>query len=225
MRRRGFTLIELAVVVVVLIIAASLLIPILRPPHDEGFLTCLAHEQALGQAFGAYTADYARMLPPYNNHSVSGYVTSPLGRANMANAPLIDRRNPSAPALGTLMRYLQRVDVLGCPNDPEAPYFEPTRLFSYTLNGAFLGLPEDQIADPGSKVLLVDECTVADYVFAKYLGSQYSLDAFAEPHNFVHGHGVNCLYVDGHVKWLRDLSWPKAAGGRGFWRLEAGGKE
>ena len=96
-------------------------------------------------------------------------------------------------------------------------------LLSYTLNGLFLGEPIQKIVAPEQKILLIDECSVWDYVFLRYTAPNYVMDRLAEPWNFRHGQGLNCLYVDGHVKWLRETDWPETPEAKNFWWLKMWG--
>jgi prepilin-type processing-associated H-X9-DG protein len=94
-----------------------------------------------------------------------------------------------------------------CPSDPAR-----LRLLSYTLNGMYLGYAQDKIASPADKIFMVDECSVSDYVFVYYTAGNYGFHSLAEPGNFVHRHGLNCLYADGHAKWMNEQDWPLGPG-------------
>ena len=60
---------------------------------------------------------------------------------------------------------------------------------------------------------MICQCSIGDFTFVKptlnaageYAGAWSTL---AEPGNFVHQHGLNCLYLDGHAKWVSKGEWP-----------------
>jgi hypothetical protein len=182
--------------------------------------SCLSNEKQIGLALALYATDFDQKLPPYDNGSRPGYVTSALGQAKKG-LPLVGWSFLSDRECGSVFRYLKNSCVLICPSDPALSYHDPHRVqrLSYALNGLFLGVRQDKIAAPKDKITLADECSVRDFVFLRESAGQYVMDHFAEPANFVHFHGQNCLYLDGHAKWMSKADWPQGPGDREFWRF------
>ena len=190
--------------------------------------TCLENEKLLGQALLMYAAESDGRLPLYDNAAVPGYVNSPLGQAAKKAHPLLGGAQGNDRTRALLPLGPEPL-VLLCPNDRDigrvanSPTCGLNCLLSYTLNGLFLGEPIQKIVAPEQKILLIDECSVWDYVFLRYTAPNYVMDRLAEPWNFRHGQGLNCLYVDGHVKWLRETDWPETPEAKNFWWLKMWG--
>jgi prepilin-type processing-associated H-X9-DG protein len=207
--RRGLTAIEWIGLTVLALVAGwfvlNLCFPYGYPRMRPMQATCLAQVKALARALAVYTEANDGRLPLYDNHSAPGYIVTPLGRALKLNHPLIDDAHPSDPRDAPLLRRFD-TEKLVCPSDPARG-----RKLSYTWNGLLLGQPEGRIASPAVKILLIDQCSVTDFVFLSYTAPNYyqsggarwtPYGGLAEPDNFVHNSGLNCLFVDGHVKWL-----------------------
>ena len=62
--RSGFTLIELLVVVAIIALLIAILVPSLgRAKTRARTVICLTHLRGIGQGFGAYSAEFANLLP------------------------------------------------------------------------------------------------------------------------------------------------------------------
>lgn len=116
MRRKGFSLIELLVVVAIIILIAALLFPIIMSIRKRGYEpTCLAHLRQLHAAFAGYLqdyeaeAEYQRQLWPYVTDKriwVCPADTTDEGAATLeSNSPLI------APSQRTKTSYLYYGDA------------------------------------------------------------------------------------------------------------------
>jgi prepilin-type processing-associated H-X9-DG protein len=222
MCNRGSTLISVLVVLVMLVVAAVIMYPVAtRPARARAEQrSCWANEKQLGMAVTMYSDEYGGKLPLYDNGSAPGYVTSPLSRAPKGNHPLLAPDRKCGTSEGTLLPYYKNTQIPFCPADPDmraglgawrsgAPppwaYMPP----SYTFNGLFLGLAQDKIVAPAEKIVLIDECSATDFVFLSYTAPAYHEHALAEPANFPHAHGLNCLYMDGHAMWMPKTLWPE----------------
>ncbi|NLO73165.1 MAG: prepilin-type N-terminal cleavage/methylation domain-containing protein [candidate division WS1 bacterium] len=211
-KRHGFTLIELLVVIAIIAILAAILFPVFARARAKALqASCLSNTKQLGLSFAMYATDYDNKLPTYNNGSVVDKITNPFGQATCGGgrASGIDDDHPVNTANAAAMAYLKNLQILQCPSDPAK-----TRNLSYTWNELFANCPQDQIMMPANKIIMIDQCSITDFTFirwdageAEYLGSWTS---FLEPANYVHNSGLNCLYVDGHAKWLSKNLWPKA---------------
>jgi prepilin-type processing-associated H-X9-DG protein len=216
--RRGFTKMDGLVLVVILFIAAVLGLNLAsRGARAKGYEnSCLSSEKKLALSLSQYCTDHGDRFPLYDNHSQPGYLVGPIGTVPLGGNPVIDANHPSEPDFGALgMSYGVNCCTVACPADPRylgdrrwGPLSSKRTGPSHSFNGLFLGVPVDRIAEPANKIIVIDECSITDFVFLKYTAPNYDLHALSEPANFVHDHGLNCLYVDGHAKWLSKDLWP-----------------
>lgn len=106
MRRAGFTLIEMLVVIGIVALMAALFFPVFSRVREKGRQTvCLSNERQLGVAILMYAHDNDDFLPPHSNAWA-----------------------------GRVYPYVKNVDVFHCPSDAtsrQPPYFP----VSYGVNG------------------------------------------------------------------------------------------
>ena len=219
MTQRGSCWKNLLVTVAIIAIAIAILYPMFARARGEALQkSCLSNCKQIGLTFAMYATDYDNKLPVYDNGSAPGFITDVLGQATKGNVPLLSPARPSNPREAPGMAYLKNMCILACPCDPVRPLTPSATphghtTLSYTWNELFAGYPQDKIAEPKSKILMICQGSVGDFTFVKpalnalgqYAGAWSTL---AEPGNFVHQHGLNCLYLDGHAKWIAKDEWP-----------------
>src|SRR5688572_14108756 len=102
-RGRGFTLVELLIVIGLIALLISLLIPALsRAREQSNRVKCMANLRTLGQAMFLYAANHKDRLPNCN----------PPGQAT--NAVAADRA-----LLGLAHNYVRSPKVFHCPSDKD----------------------------------------------------------------------------------------------------------
>ncbi len=189
-RARGFTLLELLVVIGILSLIMSILLPSLKKARIQAKNTqCLNRLRAIMVANTMYIQDHGR-FPALNNMPDDGtwqynYLIYD-GRDFESNfGPLIDDG-----------RTLENVKVLYCPFQTD-----PFHSFATAEN-------------PWPVVSLLD--TRSSYGRRYHLSGKsisqlkrtpaFAADVFHLPKVIKSGHktGVNAVYIDGHASWIRD---------------------
>ena len=199
--RKGFTLIELIVVIAIIAILAAILLPVFAQAREKGRQTqCLSNERQIATAILMYTQDYSETLPPVVTwNATKQYVLWP----------------------DEITRYLNDDQVFMCPDDPQSPIApDGLKANSYGLNPiAFVDLTDP---DLGTKVMkLSDFHTTAATVMLGDVGTEddlttersgaYKMEvpdaAINRPIDARpaarHNGFVDLAFMDGHVKEMR----------------------
>ena len=184
MRRiRGFTLIEVLVVIAIIAILAAIIFPVFAKARGKARQTqCLSNIKQIGAGLIMYADDsdgcYTRgQFWPWNGTHLWTHAIEP---------------------------YLKNTDILRCPDQGRDP-------FSYGYNIAYWGagdvkdgmhgiqdtypVHESWVAEPSETVWVVD--------FGRYWGC--GLEFGTEEPDRRHNDGCNTLFVDGHAKWLKEI--------------------
>lgn len=224
-RRRGLTLIEILIVLVIIALLAAIALPVLSSSRETAHrTTCQANMQQLGLAFAAYIADYQRYpgAGQFQRWANGGHwVTTQLGNGDTKNG---DNGKPSALADLTAP-FKQRVTTAGAnvtadvedgalygyAKNPKI-YYCPSNLdgedkhLSYSMNCAIGGMRSNRVKNPQDIILLVDEEGAADgFFYADNPASPYiTTDTLTQ----LHTGGGNLLFVDGHVKFVSFKNFP-----------------
>ena len=116
--RRGFTLIEILVVVVVLAVLAAILFPVLGQARNMARrASCLSNEKQLGTAFQLYAIDYDERLPDLHSDPYSAARPNDMGfwHEHFCRATKL---LPGEVSFVTLLQpYMRSFEVSFCPAD------------------------------------------------------------------------------------------------------------
>lgn len=161
--RRGFTLLELLVIIAIIVILAAIFLPVFAQVREKGRQsTCLSNLRQLGQAYMAYAQDWDEQFPLM--------VQAPTRRFNVYWSPpnLVpeSRNNPELQAMystmgaNALYPYTRNYKIWACPSSELAEQFpgdpiyreftpgvKPTEI-SYQFNGLLGALSTEQIHHP-----------------------------------------------------------------------------
>lgn len=193
---RGFSLLELLTVAVILALLASLILPALvRSKALARTIVCGTHFRQWGVATLIYAADHEDRLPPEgfpnptDRHTNSGwYIQLPrqLGLPRYHDQPW--RTNPSASSSGS--------SIWLCPAN--ARRSNGLNLFHYCLNQHVDGTGDDEgpvllalIPAPSQLVWLFDSKNLP------------AVGSWNFPHTNLHSAGAQFLFLDGHSQRFR----------------------
>ncbi len=178
MRKSGFTLVELVVVVVIIGILAAILSPVFSRATNYGGRrpVCQSNLKQIGLGTMQYVQDYSGKLPPIS-----------VGKQGWAD---------------TLQPYLKSQQLFQCPSgekgyDSKAPFST-----DYFLNALVAGLKRSQISSIRQTILLGEGL---DNGGTNSHFSELPFDWKTSDLSPAKRHldGANYAFVDGHVKWLK----------------------
>jgi prepilin-type N-terminal cleavage/methylation domain-containing protein/prepilin-type processing-associated H-X9-DG protein len=238
-RRQGFTLIELLVVIAIIAILAAILFPVFAQAREAARKAqCLSHARQIGVATMLYTQDYDETYPsshwgifyvlvePYSKNgqlwrcpSQSGVFTVRpcFWMNNGGNCFNIEQER-------VVTGWLVNSDITGGWNNTP-----PKSLASTDEPASQVMLAESDIAPPGAAAL---SSPPNSFPWTAQLDIAPSLDATMALYNSRwtnvqprhaggrlaphHADGLNLVYADGHVKWLKQPPTDCAAWVPGF---------
>ena len=218
---RAFTLVELLVAIAIIAILASILFPVFGQVREKGRqAACQSNQRQIGMALGMYVSDYDDRLPDRRDlKTVLGY--RPWSPAWPASDPR------SGWAIPVLDPYVRNAGIFGCTSlagmfsgvaaveqrsgNTVARYWmwrfdrtdDPVPLDNFWGKTEEQAVADLQIAgnpQAGNPQGPADAELLVDPYFPRTIASvAVSLKGRA-----VHQGGRNRLFLDGHVRWLRD---------------------
>jgi prepilin-type N-terminal cleavage/methylation domain-containing protein/prepilin-type processing-associated H-X9-DG protein len=186
MKRRGFTLIEILVVLVIILVMAGILFPVLANAKKKANqVKCMTQLRQLSMAIQMYAGDHDE-VPPLGGYDVvtpEQPGTTPQQRVQW---------HDSIVQTG----YLKSWDVLTCPSATNRDY-----RYSYGTNRFVMGWMKstnlDSIPYPAHTVLVTEKLGLDWVAWEPSLRGQYDYWTPLDPR---HNDQLNILYCDGHVK-------------------------
>ncbi len=209
-RKRGFTVIEMIIVLVIVVILAVILYPVIHRPDNSHRPACQSNLKQLGLAMAQYTNDYDSKYP----RLVIGFTgaPSPGNEYSWRSAITTYARNEElwkCPTNKTLSEHLSPYDNL--PMSYDVADCGPIRRNKFT--------PESEVKSPAQTIVVFEENGFNEQ--SQEIGVPWDVDDDNENWtNIVYaGHlgTSNYLYADGHVKSLTPMK--TIAGGVNKWHL------
>lgn len=193
---KGFTLVELLVVIAVIAILAALLLPVLNASKQRAFTSqCISNARQIGVGMIQY-ADDSKGLLPESGGTILWNQTDP------------ETLNYSW--MQQIFSYTKNTNVYHCPSDLQGrfSYFNGVRA-AFIVANDFASVDTKQVRFPAAQVMAGDTLwTLAEIADADK--DDYSLNCVGGPTNGTpwvgwqrHHNGQNVLFIDGHATWYK----------------------
>jgi prepilin-type N-terminal cleavage/methylation domain-containing protein/prepilin-type processing-associated H-X9-DG protein len=211
MRRRGFTLIELLVVIAIIAILAAILFPVFARAREKARqASCQSNHKQIALASRMYSQDYdERMVPMYTGGPgriwFQALLMPYVKNYQLFECPSFNNPVYHAPAWANVPNSTP------CISEPNSIRFQTgigKNWFRNDGSGTDAGYWNDWLKDsailwPAELVEYADsDCIVmGPHDLGQVANFQAGLSWPAG--YFRHNEGMNCAFVDGHVKWLK----------------------
>lgn len=194
MRKQGFTLVELIVVLLIIGLLAAILFPVFsRTHHNPRGESCRSNLRQIGFGLIQYTHDYDLLPPPKLAAKASpGY-------------------EPAYGWVDAIQPYIGSMQIFQCPSQNKVPKAKSKPaatdpgLTDYWLNLRLAKANTAKLGYPARTFLLGDGNDGTEKCDARYtLGALPQAWQTSENSPALrHVDGANYAFADGHVKWLK----------------------
>lgn len=189
-KRKGFTLVELLVVIGIIALLISILLPSLNKAREMGRrAACLSNMRQLAMGWNAYAID--------NKGKILIAENSPGGWVDNGNTVADLKRS-------LFFKYVPNPGVYLCPND-----INPKNIRSYSINTVMNGdwppIPSykklSKIPHPSSALVFIEEYDPRGYNLGSFV-LYNSGDQWVDYPVHWHSHGANFSFADSHAEYF-----------------------
>lgn len=190
--KKAFTLVEILVVLAITLLLAGILFPVFARAREKGRqATCQSNLKQLALATQLYVADNTGKYPfLFNEFALTPGLPLPNNKLGIGWGVRISD-------------YLKNNEVFHCPSepnpkssDPNLPHIVGDAAFTdYGYNIGLSDVSETKLALPARTVLFDDNEPGQAWNIA-------NRPEITKPFFIRHSGGMNCAFIDGHVKWL-----------------------
>lgn len=191
MSRRGFSLLELFVVIAILLIVAAILFPVFTRTHpgNAGRSVCQSNLKQIALGMKAYAQDYDEKYPLLRGNAIPN--------------------DPGYGWAGAIQSYIKSTQILQCPRDSHSPTNATgsNGFTDYWYNNHLNAAEERYLGYPSNTIMLGDGNDGADVADATYNLASLPPSWVTDPSKpaFRHLDGANYAFADGHVRWLKPV--------------------
>lgn len=214
MRRRGFTLVELLVVIGIIAILISILMPALRKAKQASYeVSCASNLRQLMMAFHMFANEHKGHLP--GGH-YDRFNTDPEKRDWVFGSEPYGTLNPDrVPQEGTLFRYMNKdPGPYRCPALSPAPgaFHDSNGRFDYSCFLSFTGArlvnvkPIARYQRSNGRIDTVPTPVIVEENPARHMNTTSIDSGHASIDSLSHEHrgGANYASIDGSVHWVNE---------------------
>jgi prepilin-type N-terminal cleavage/methylation domain-containing protein/prepilin-type processing-associated H-X9-DG protein len=213
-RNKGFSLIELLIVIAIIAILAALLFPVLDQAKQRAWTAqCISNLRQIGMGMKMFADDNGGFYPESGNDIYWNAIDPATGKASW---------------MQQIYSYTMGTNVYNCPGNVQLPpamrgpfnYFNGTRAAFIKSGGVDAAVDTSAIRFPAAYVLSGDTCGIPNNSVGEGPGftfdpldadkDDYSQNCVGGPTNGtpyelwqVHSGGQNVLFGDGHAKWYK----------------------
>jgi len=198
--RRGFTLVELLVVIGIIALLVSILLPALNKAREDAKrVRCLSNQRQLVMAWQMYASDNkghfcSSNTPPFSQNGPDGKGWWYWAAAGNTLDCLYN---------GKLWPYLKNYEVYKCPND------RIMYTHTYSINGYLAGENGDRVFTTGqiqkayATFCFIEELDPRGYEINSFMPTHYPKDNWNDIPGNMHGNAGIISFCDGHA-----VIWP-----------------